>query len=66
MLFTLSSSSVCLVTEEMQVFTRELIIYTSECADFGQEGKKMHPNSHKRARNCGAGLAVSKSLHSRQ
>lgn len=46
MLFTLSSSSACLVIEQMCVYTWEHIIYMSDCADFGHEDKKMHPRSH--------------------
>jgi len=51
-----------MIVAEMHVFTRELIIYTRNCADFGHEDKKTRPNSHKRAGNHKGGLAVGKNV----
>lgn len=62
-LFTLSSSSVCLVIEEyfhMHISAWGHIICKSNCTDFGNEGKKIHLSSYKRAGNRQGGLATAR------
>lgn len=64
--FTLSSSFLCSVVEEMHVFTRELIICMSDCAGFAHEGKKTRLSSHKKAGNSKGGVAGIESSRSRR